>query len=184
MFNVGAARNSVQQHKEKFENLAEDLQLIKACDDAGCKRNVSLGQLFATIRDVQLEGFCCSNSCREYSHPRHDHRSEPEGAIRGSTKIGPVLEVKVTTHFVRCVIEIKISSVSKNGTQSWIVISRSVSKKVTELLEEHKKPIHFQEASSSTGNSSRRNRKNKGYRLHLRQPPFRSIHGHGTTYPL
>ena len=33
--------------------------------------------------------------------------------------------------------------VKKNGTQSWIVISRSVSKYVTELLEEHKKPIHF-----------------------------------------
>ena len=38
MFNVGAARNSVQQHKEKFENLAEDLHLIKACDDAGWKK--------------------------------------------------------------------------------------------------------------------------------------------------
>ena len=111
MFNVEARGNSVQQHKEKFENLSEDLQLIKACDDAGWKRDDSLGQLFATIHDVQLEGFCCSNSCREYSHPRNDHRSEPEGAIRGNTKMGPVLEVQVTTHFVRCGIEIKIDSV-------------------------------------------------------------------------
>ena len=138
MFNVEARGNSVQQHKEKFENLAEDLQLIKACDDAGWKRNDSLGQLFATIHDVQLEGFCCSNSCREYSHPRHDHRSEPEGAIRGNTKIGPVLEVKDTRHFDRYGIETKIGSVQKKGTQSWIVISRSVSKYMTELLEEHR----------------------------------------------
>ena len=75
MFNVGAARNSVQQHREKVENLAENLQLIKASDDAGWKRIVSLGQLFATIHDVQLEGFCCSNSCREHSHPRNGHRT-------------------------------------------------------------------------------------------------------------
>ena len=38
-------------------------------------------------------------------------RSEPEGAIRGNTKIGPVLEVKVARRFVRCVIEILIGSV-------------------------------------------------------------------------
>ena len=34
MFNVGARGNSVQQHEEKFETLAENLQLIGARDDA------------------------------------------------------------------------------------------------------------------------------------------------------
>ena len=103
MFNMGARGNSVQQHKEKFENFAEDLQRIKACDDAGFVRHVSLGQFSVTIHDMQLAGCCCTNS-------RNDHRSETEGAIRGNTKIGPVLDVKVATHFDRYVIEIKIGS--------------------------------------------------------------------------
>ena len=38
----------------------------------------------------------------------------------------------------------------KDGTQSWMVISRSVDKYVTGLSEENKKPIHCEEASSST----------------------------------
>ena len=39
----------------------------------------------------------------------------------------------------------------KDGTQSWIVISRSVKKYVTELLEEHQKPIHCEEVPYRTG---------------------------------
>ena len=97
--------------KRNSKTLQKIFNKSKLAMTLGWKRNVSLGQLFATIHDVQLEGFCCSNSCREHSHPRNGHRSEPEGAIRGNTKIGPVLEVKVTTHFVFCVIEIKIGSV-------------------------------------------------------------------------
>ena len=41
----------------------------------------------------------------------------------------------------------------KDGTQSWIVISRGVHKCATELPEENKKPIHCEEAPSSTGKS-------------------------------
>ena len=113
MFNVGAPRKLGAAAQREIRKPCRRSSTKKLAITLGWKRNVSLGQLFATIHDVQLEGFCCSNSCREHSHPRNDHRSEPEGAIRGSTKIGPVLEVKVTTHFVRCVIEIKIGSVSK-----------------------------------------------------------------------
>ena len=32
-------------------------------------------------------------TCREYTLPRYENSSEPEGWIRGNTKIGPVLEV-------------------------------------------------------------------------------------------
>ena len=39
----------------------------------------------------------------------------------------------------------------KDGTQSWMVSRRSVGKYVTELSEENKKPIHYEEASSRTG---------------------------------
>ena len=39
----------------------------------------------------------------------------------------------------------------KDGTQSWMVITRSVGKYVTELSEKNQKPIHYEEASSRTG---------------------------------
>ena len=71
--------------------------------------------------------------------------------IRGDTKIGPVLEVKIRKQRDRRGIAIKIDSMHKDGTQSWIVFSRRVDKYVTELSEENKKPIHYEEASSSTG---------------------------------
>ena len=40
-------------------------------------------------------------------------------------------------------MEIKVDSMQKDGTQSWIVISRSVNKYLTELSKKNKKPIHF-----------------------------------------
>ena len=75
----------MQQHQEKFENLPVDLQLSKACDDAGFLRNVSFGHLFVTMHEIHLAGFGCTTSCREYSHPRNDFRSEPKGAVQTNT---------------------------------------------------------------------------------------------------
>ena len=95
--------------------------------------------------------------------------------------MGPVLEVKVTNHLDRCGIDIKIRSMQKDGrTQSWVVISRSVDKCVTELSEENKKPIHSEEAPSS-----RRDVKQKEQLvlLHLRQQPSLSINGKWNDIP-
>ena len=40
-----------------------------------------------------------SVACREYILPRDEQSSDPKGWIRGSTKIGPVLEV--TTSYLQ-----------------------------------------------------------------------------------
>ena len=77
--------------------------------------------------------------------------TDPKQFLRGNTKIGPVLEVKITKEFDRRGIEIKIDSMQKDGTQSWMVISRGVGKYVTELAVDHTKPFHYEEASSGTG---------------------------------
>ena len=37
--------------------------------------------------------FTDSVACREYTLPRDEKSSDPNGWIRGNTKIGPVLEV-------------------------------------------------------------------------------------------
>ena len=62
-----------------------------------------------------------------------------------------LLEVKVANHLDRDGIEMKIDSTMKDWSQSWIVISRGVKKYATELSEENKKPVLYEEASSSTG---------------------------------
>ena len=127
VFSVGARGSSVQQHKEKVENLPEDLEVAKARDGAGFIRNVSPGQLFVAIHDIQLAGFG-----------------------------------------------------QKDGTQSWIVISRRVNKYVTEVPEENKKPgvqsctgqlvamtqqEHLIPSSSSSSTLPNKQRKHPGFPL-------------------
>ena len=60
----------------------------------------------------------------EYTLPRDDQDSEPLGWIRGHTKIGPVRRVRVTCCLDQYGMEIQVPSMSKNGSYSWIVISR------------------------------------------------------------
>ena len=47
-------------------------------------------------------------------------------------------------------VEIKIDSMQKDGTQSWIGYQQGVGKHVKELSEENKKTTHSEKASSST----------------------------------
>ena len=63
----------------------------------------------------------------EYTYLRNDDKAYPKDIIN-NTKIGLVLEVLVTKHFDRYGIVMKI-----DGAQSWVVISWSVEKCVTEL---------------------------------------------------
>ena len=58
--------------------------------------------------DMDLTGFRYAGSCGEYTSFRSDLRSIPKGLIRGDTKIGPVLDFKVTYHLYQYGIEIKI----------------------------------------------------------------------------
>ena len=66
MIKVLARKNSVQQHKERFENLPEDIRVSKASGDAVFIRKVSPGQCFVTIHDIELAGFGRAGSCREF----------------------------------------------------------------------------------------------------------------------
>ena len=70
MFTSRARGNLLRQHEEQFEHLPEDLQIIKDCDDAGFLRNVSPRQFSVIIHNAHLAGYCCTRSCREYSHPQ------------------------------------------------------------------------------------------------------------------
>ena len=56
-----------------------------------------------------------------------------KGWIRGNTKIGPVLEVATSYLHVKYGVEIRIKSVNKDNSHSWIRIYHDVNKLVTDL---------------------------------------------------
>ena len=121
LINVQARRNSVQQHRKNSKTFQKIFEWVKL------EKTLVLFETFlcfVAVHDKQLAGLRCAGSCREYKSPRDDGGSEAKAWIRGGTKIGLVLEVKVTNHKERYGMEIKIDSRQNDGTQSWIVISR------------------------------------------------------------
>ena len=59
-------------------------------------------------------------ACREYTLPREDEASQPKGWIQGDTKIGPVLEVATSYLHGKYGVEIRIETVNKDNTHSWV----------------------------------------------------------------
>ena len=72
-------------------------------------------------------------ACREYTLPRDEKSSDPKGWIRGNTKIGPVLEVTTSYLQGKYGVEIRIESVNKENSHSWVRISHGLNKLVTDL---------------------------------------------------
>ena len=58
---------------------------------------------------------------------------DPKGWIRGNTKIGPVLEVTTSYLQGKYGVEIRIESVNKDNSHSWVRISHGFNKLVTDL---------------------------------------------------
>ena len=67
-------------------------------------------------------------ACREYTLPREDGSSQPRGWIQANTKIGPLLEVTTSCLYGKHGVEIRIWSLSKDNTQSWVRISHGTNK--------------------------------------------------------
>ena len=76
----------MREYEQRFANLPDDLRIISVL------KTVVGGQNFATIDEAELAKLNCPGSCREYTLPRDDDISKAKGWIRGSTKIGPVLD--------------------------------------------------------------------------------------------
>ena len=72
-------------------------------------------------------------ACREYTLPRDEDTSEPKGWIRGNTNIGPVLEVTTFCLQGKYGVEIRIKSVNKDNSHSWVRISHGLNKLVKNL---------------------------------------------------
>ena len=67
-------------------------------------------------------------ACREYTLPRDDESSQPKGWIQANTRIGIVLEITTSYLYGKHGIEIRIWSLSKENSQSWVRISHGSNK--------------------------------------------------------
>ena len=81
----------------------------------------------------EFSQFTESVACREYTLPRNLKLSDPKGWIRGNTKFGPVLEVTTSYLQGKIGVEIRIESVNKDKSNSWVRISHGLNKLVTDL---------------------------------------------------
>ena len=93
--------------------------------DAGFIHVVEIGQYFMT---KDTEGQFFARACREYTLPRSDESSQPKGWIQGNTRIGPVLEITTSYLYGKHGIEIRIWSLRKDNSQSWVRISHGSNK--------------------------------------------------------
>ena len=77
-----------------------------------------------------------SVACRKNTLPRDDPASQPKGWIQGNMRIGPVLEVTTSFQHFKYGIEIRIESVNKDSSHSWVRISYGTVKYVVDSIEE------------------------------------------------
>ena len=116
-----------------MEKLPQPDQLIKICTDAGFLKTVEVGQYFMTKHTDEFLQFAEPVTFREFSLPRDDKSTDPKGWIQGNTRIGPVLEV--TTGYLQGKhgVEIRIESVNKDNSHSWVSFFHGLNKLVTDL---------------------------------------------------
>ena len=128
-----AREDLLQKYQERVERPSQQNRVIKICIDAGFLTTVDVGQYFMTKHTDEFLEFAEPVTCREYILPRVDKSSDPKGWIRGNTKIVPVLEVTTSYLQGKYGLEIRIESVNKDHSHSWVRISHGMNKLVTDL---------------------------------------------------
>ena len=125
-----------QQYIQQVESLSLENRVSRFCMEAGFMRVVEDGQCFVTKDTGNFRQFQ-SVACREYTLPRDDRASQPKGWIQGNMRIGPLLEVTTSFQHFKYGIEIRIESVNKDSSNSWVRISYGTVKYVIDSIEDH-----------------------------------------------
>ena len=115
--------------------------------DAGFLNDVEIGQYFMTNNTAEFSQFTDAVACREHTLPRDEEASEPKVWIRGNIKTGPVLEVATCCLHGKYGVEIRIMSMNKDNSHSWVRISHGLNKLVTNLNnnEQETSEVQFEE---------------------------------------
>ena len=129
-----------QQYIQQVESLSPENRISKFCKEAGFMRVVEAGQYFVTKDTGDFRQFN-SVACREYILPRDDPASQLKGWIQGNMRIGPVLEVTTSLQHFKYGIEIRIESVNKDSSHSWVRISYGTVKYAIDFIEEKNSEI-------------------------------------------
>ena len=125
-----------QQYIQQVESLSLQNKVSKFCKETRFMRVVEVGQYFVTKDTGDFRQFH-SVACREYTLPRDDQASQPKGWIQGNMRIGPVLEVTTSFQHFKYGIEIRIESVYKDSSHSWVRISYGTVKYVIDSIEDN-----------------------------------------------
>ena len=112
--------------------------------DAGFLIVVEIGQYFMTKDTAEFSQFTDAVACREHTLPRDEEASEPKGWIRGNTKIGPVLEVATCCLHGKYGVEVRIMSMKKDKSHSWVRISHGLNTLVTNLHNNEQETLEVQ----------------------------------------
>ena len=115
----------LQRYEERIKLLSHENKVSEFCINAVCIRVVQIGQYFMT-EDIGEQFF--AKACREYTLPRNDESSQPKGWIQGDTRIGPVFEITPSDLYGKHGIEVRIWSLRKDNSQSWVRISHASNK--------------------------------------------------------
>ena len=140
----------LQRYGERIEKLTQQDKLSKFCMDAGFLNVVEIGEYCMTKDTAEFSQFTDAVACREYTLPREEGASEPKGWIRGNTKIGPVLDVTTCCLQGKHGVEIRIMSINKDSSHSWVRFSHGLNKLVTNLNnnEQETSEVQFEEYAS------------------------------------
>ena len=128
---IPAQENLLQKYSEQVERLSQQDRVIKICTDARFLKVVEVGQYFMTKHTDEFSQF----TEPEYTLPRDETSTDPKGWIQGDTKIGPVLEVTTSYLQGKYGVEIRLESVNKDNSHSWVSISHGLNKLVTDLID-------------------------------------------------
>ena len=128
-----AQENLLQKYQERAERLPQQNRVIKFCTDEGSLTTVEVGQYFITKHTDEFLQFEEPVAYRDYTLPRDEKSYDPKGRIRGNTQIGPVLEVTTSYLQGKYGVEIRIESVKKDISHSWVRISHGLNQLVTDL---------------------------------------------------
>ena len=111
--------------------------------DAGFLNVVEIGQYFMTKDTAEFSQFRAA-ACYEYTLPRDEEASQPKDWIQGNAKIGPVLEVATCFLHGKYGVEIRIMSMNKDNSHSWVRISHGSNKFVTNLSNNEQEILEVQ----------------------------------------
>ena len=117
----------LQRYEERIKLLSQENKVSKFCMDAGFIHVVQVAQYFMTKDTGDFRQFH-TVACRENTLPRSDESSQPQGWIQGNTRIGPVLEITTSYLYGKHGIEIRIWSLRKDNSHSWVRISHGSNK--------------------------------------------------------